>query len=219
MDWLKRESSTPNIRLRAMMESGQLVDEMADIIQTQVIAHKARASIRNRDPVPLYRQTEEGRPPTWNESLLVETGLARPPGQDSRYVLEDSQNLFKGIRSGAVEIDADSKLKSHSMQILVNVAAVLIFFGCAWLAGLNHTGNTVQVAGPTSSTVVPAVEDAAAQDDFGDGLVDGIPAPEPPGTQTEIEDAAAQDDFGHGFVDGIPAPEPPGTQTEEPSDE
>ncbi len=210
MDWLKQQSRTPRIRLRAMMESGQMVDETADIIQTQVIAHGARASIRNRDPVPLYRQTEEGRPPTWSENLLVETGLARPPGQDSRYILEDSLNLFKGLRSGAVEVDADSKLKSYSMAIVVNVAAVLIFFACAWLAGQNVAGDKVQAAAlppPTAvaTAVVPAVVDAAA--------------PEPPGTQTAVEDAAAQDDFGHGLVDGIPAPEPPGTQTEEPSDE
>ena len=81
----------PNrIRFRAMMESGLLVDEEADIVQTQVIAHKARASIRNRNTVPLYYQTEEDRTPVWKENLLVETGLSPPPGMDSRYNLEDS---------------------------------------------------------------------------------------------------------------------------------
>ena len=128
----------PNtIRFRAMMESGLLVDEEADIVQTQVIAHKSRASIRNRNTVPLYHQTEEGRPPVWKENLLVETGLSLPPGMDSRYCLEDSQNLHAGIRSGAVEIDGDNPLKSHGLAIVVNITAVIVFVACAWLSGLN----------------------------------------------------------------------------------
>ena len=56
MDWFRPNQNT-RIRFRAMMESGQLVDELADIVQTQVIAHKARASIGNRDAVPLYHHT------------------------------------------------------------------------------------------------------------------------------------------------------------------
>ena len=203
MDWLNQEPSTPRMRLRAMMESGLLVDEEADVIQTQVIAHKARVSIRNRNPVPLYRQTAEGRSPTWAENLLVETGLERPPGQDSRYVLEDSQNLWKGLKNGAVEIDADSKIKSYGIQIVVNVAAVVIFAGCAWLASLNVTEDTVQ-------TPVPTAVAEASIEDKGDHVVD---------TQIDEEDAAAQDVFGHGLVDGIPASEPPGPQAEEPNDE
>lgn len=51
-----------------MMESGHLVDEVADVVQTQVIAHQARASIRNREEVPLYVQTEEDRPPVWMQN-------------------------------------------------------------------------------------------------------------------------------------------------------
>ena len=70
--WQPNKDKSNQIRFRAMMESGQLVDEVADIVQTQVIAPKARASIRNRDAVPLYHHTEEGRPPVWKENLLVE---------------------------------------------------------------------------------------------------------------------------------------------------
>ena len=50
VDWFQPNKAN-RIRFRAMMESGQFVDEVADIVQTQVIAHKARASIRNRDAV------------------------------------------------------------------------------------------------------------------------------------------------------------------------
>ena len=218
MDWLNPEPRTPKMRFRAMMESGLLVDEEADIIQTQVIAHKARASIRNRKPVPLYHQTEEGRRPTYRETLLVETGLERPPGEDSRYVLEDSRTLFEGLHSGAVEIDADSKLKSYGIQIVANVAAVIIFCGCAWLASLNVTEDNVRPA--DVHPVVAAMEEFEAQDDTGSEVLQSTSVDEDidhGDTQTRIEDAAAQDEFGHGMVDGIPAPEPPDdTETEEP---
>ena len=108
-----------------MMESGHLVDEVADVVQTQVIAHQARASIRNREEVPLYVQTEEDRPPVWMENLLVETGLAEPPGTDSRYVSEDSKDLWKGIKTGAVTLDAESKVRTSLHQAGLLAASIL----------------------------------------------------------------------------------------------
>ena len=129
----------PNtVRFRAMMESGELVDEKAaDIVQTQVIAHQARASIRNRDPVPLYLLTEEGRTPKWAESLIVETGEATPPNRDTRYCRDDAQNLHSGIRSGAVEIDAQANTRRTIMVVIANVVGAVAFLACAWLASLN----------------------------------------------------------------------------------
>ena len=61
MDWLNLQHKENRIRLVAMMESGQLVDEIAAIVQSQVMAQEARASIRNRDAVPLYHQTGRER--------------------------------------------------------------------------------------------------------------------------------------------------------------
>ena len=174
MDWFRPNQNT-RIRFRAMMESGQLVDELADIVQTQVIAHKARASIGNRDAVPLYHHTEENRPPVWRENLIVETGLSRPPGMDSRYVLEDSRNLWTGIRTGAVETDGDSKLNSNSLAIAVNVAAVIVFVVCGWLAGLN-------VAPDDSPVEASKVDVVAEEERVSHGVVESMA-----GTRSEEE--------------------------------
>ena len=171
MQWsnlLQPKRNTTSIRFRAMMESGQFVDETADIVQTQVLAHRSRASIRNRDSVPLYFHTEEGRPPTWRENLLVETGLSQPPDTDSRYIMEDSRNLHKGIRTGAVELDGDSQLQAHLMKIVANVAAVVVFAGCLWYAGLG--------AGPETIEVEVAAEEAVTEE-YGHGFVEQVQGP------------------------------------------
>ena len=165
MDWLNPRPKSRQVRLRAMMESGQLVDEVAEIVQTQVIAHKARASIRNRDPVPLYQLKEENRHPVWKENLLVETGLSPLPGMDSSYILEDSQNLWKGIRHGSVEIDGESKFRANLVAVVVNVAAVLIFFGFAWLSGIKVGADSQAEA---------SVQQETTKEEFGHGFVDQV---------------------------------------------
>ncbi len=178
MRWFSR--SKPNrVRFRAMMESGLLIDEEADIVQTQVIAHKARASIRNRNTVPLYHQTEEGRSPVWKENLLVETGLSPLPGMDSRYNLQDSLNLFVGIRSGAVEVEGDSPLKSNGFAIIANVGAVIVFLACAWLAGLSSQVDpaasvTEQVEGRVSHETVDTITGEVGTDAGQEGQETGV---------------------------------------------
>ena len=173
MQWF-RPNKPNRVRFRAMMESGTLIVEQADIVETQVIAHRARASIRNRNAVPLYHQTEEDLPPVWRENLLVETGLSPPPGMDSRYNLEDSRNLFVGIRSGAVEVDGDSPLKSHGLAIMANVAAVIVFLACAWFAGLSSQPDpsapvTEQVEGRVSHGTADTIAGEDEEDDGGVG--------------------------------------------------
>ena len=160
MDWFKSQRKNTRIRFRAMMESGQLVDEFADIVQTQVIAHGARSSLRNRDAVPLYLHTEENRPPVWKENLIVETGLAPPPGMDTRYVQADSLNLWKGIKTGAVEIDGESKMRTNILVLTANAAAVVVFVVCGWLAGLNiaPAGTPAVEASATKAVEASALE-------------------------------------------------------------
>ena len=140
-----------------MMESGHLVDEVADVVQTQVIAHQARASIRNREEVPLYVQTEEDRPPVWMENLLVETGLAEPPGTDSRYVSEDSKNLWKGIKTGAVTLDAESKVRTSLHQAGLLAASILVVLACAWVSGQNIAAKA-DAAARTAAVVEETVD-------------------------------------------------------------
>ena len=134
---LKPQQSEDRVRIRLMMESGRLIDEEADVVQTQVIAQKARAAIRNRDAVPLYRQLGEDQEPSWSENLLVETGLSPPPLSDSRYVLQDSKNLFKGIRGGVVSLSGGWSLSNKHLAFLANVCGVIFILVAAWLATYN----------------------------------------------------------------------------------
>ena len=157
MDWLKPRQKPNRNRLVMMMESGHLVDEVADVVQTQVIAHQARASIRNREEVPLYVQTEEDRPPVWMENLLVETGLAEPPGTDSRYVSEDSKNLWKGIKTGAVTLDAESKVRTSLHQAGLLAASILVVLACAWVSGQNIAAKA-DAAARTAAVVEETVD-------------------------------------------------------------
>ena len=196
MEWLQTKRKPNRIRFRAMMESGEFVDEVADVVQTQVLAHNARASIRNRDAVPLYHHTEENRPPVWTENLIVETGLSPQPGMDSRYVLEDSLNLFKGIRTGSVETEGESKLWKHGTAIAVNVAAVVVFVACTWLTGLNVAPD------PTPD------QEAVVQEDDSHGFVDdteGGAVVTEENSRGFVDDteggAVVPEENSHGFVD------------------
>ena len=173
--------NNPNeVRFRGMMQSGQLVDERAQIVQSQVVVHKANASIRNRPTVPLYMHTEEGRPPPWHENILVETGAAIPPGMDTRYMLEDSRYLHEGIRTGAVDIEGESPLKSKSVAIAVNIAAVIVFVACAWVAG-GDSGS--------AATAVPEPEAATQQEER---VQHGTMEPEPVTTEAAEPAEAAE---------------------------
>ena len=144
MHWFNRHSDANSIRFRAMLESGELVDEVADVVQTQVIVKKARASIRTRNTVPLYHQTQEDQTPVWQENLLVETGLSPPPDMDSRYILVDSLDLWKGIKTGTVENELESMLKNNIVAIAANVVAGIAFLAMIWLASVS--GAPVQAA-------------------------------------------------------------------------
>ena len=139
MRWLRPKTQSSKRRFLAMMESGRLVDEVADIYQTQVIAQKSHASIRNRDPVPLYHQEAEDTDPVWQENVLVETGLETEPGMDSRHVLEDEKNLWDGFRSATLNVDGLNLTRKH-MGLIALGASVVVFLLLAWV--------TVSVGGP-----------------------------------------------------------------------
>ena len=136
-DWLhlRPSQSDVKIRVRAMMANA-FVDEYADVVQTQVIAQKARISLRNRAGVPLYHQIGEDRGPTWAENLIVETGLAEAPGMDSRYVLQDSRNLWSGIRYNVTPLHGGFNLTNKHLGIAAMVFGAVCFLAFAWLVGV-----------------------------------------------------------------------------------
>ena len=161
---LIRKSHKDNkVRFVALMESGVLVDEQADVIQTQVIAHQARASIRNRDAVPLYHQRAEGHPPVWRENVLLETGLARPPTHDTRYVQQDSGNLWRGIRSGALAVEDPMRLSDKHILIVAYLGAIAFMLTCAWFAGIQNADAPV---------VAPVQQEVQQEGSEGKGSID-----------------------------------------------
>ena len=137
MQWLRPKQNQSKVRFVAMMESGVLIDETADVVQTQVIAQKARASIRNRDAVPIYYQLEEDAPPVWKENAIIETGLAQPPGTQSRHVIEDSHNLWMGYETGTVDSGTGWNLETKHVGLIALGVSVLLFISFAWLTSLN----------------------------------------------------------------------------------
>ena len=103
--WIQRLLSSnrrETVRVRMMMESGELVDERGVIIQNQVILQKAEAAFRMRPTVPLYAQTGEDQLGVWQENILVETGEAEQPGSSSVHNLQDMQDLHIGVRGGTL---------------------------------------------------------------------------------------------------------------------
>ena len=144
MQLFRPKQNQDKVRFIAMMESGVLVDETADIVQTQVIAHKAKSSIRNRDAVPVYYQLEEDAPPVWKENAIIETGVSAPPGMESRHVLEDAPNLWMGYQTGTVDSGRFS-LEGKHLGLIALGASVVVFVIMAWLTSLSLS-DPVEVA-------------------------------------------------------------------------
>ena len=194
MQLLQRGQNDNQVRFRGMMQSGVLVDEVAEVVQTQVIAHAARASIQNRETVPLYRQMAEDELPVWDENLLVETGLEQPPGMSGEYGLEHSHNLWKGINSKAVELNPESQSMVHRLQILANVVAGVAFLGLVWLSSLNVSSDNAAVEEPEATPIA---------EEYGHGFSDeleGVPDP----TAGEREGAPGAAGVGGSSSDGVP---------------
>ena len=206
MQWLRPKQNPNKVRFIAMMESGVLIDEIADVVQTQVIAQKAKASIRNRDAVPIYHQLEEDAPPVWKENAIVESGLANPPGTESRHVIDDSHNLWMGYQTGTVD-SGGWNLEARHLGIIALGVSVLIFMIFGWLTSMN-------LSDPVEAT----------NDSNGSGSKSGVGAEEnshgfvAPAPQSEegVEEGTDARPAGAG---GTPVPDgagPPGTGPADP---
>ena len=136
MSWFKGKDER-RVRFIAMLESGQLYDGHAITMQTQVIADEVHASIRNRKPVPIYYHREEGSPPVWGESAHIESGLARPPGDDARYLLSDALHLWKAFKSGIESYTGGWSLSNKHLALASYVVAGLFVLCCLYLTSLN----------------------------------------------------------------------------------
>ena len=180
MQWLRPKQNQSKVRFVAMMESGVLIDETADVVQTQVIAQKARASIRNRDAVPIYYQLEGDAPPVWKENAIIETGLAQPPGTQSRHVIEDSHNLWMGYETGTVDSGTGWNLETKHVGLIALGVSVLLFLLFAWLTSLN-------LSDPAEGTVNGngSIENAPVSEEEGQGIPENRHGP----IQSKVEPA------------------------------
>ena len=210
MKWWKfGQGDKQQLRLIAMMESGQLVDELADVTQTQVNARTAEAAVRNREAAPLYRQTQEGSPPAFYGRAIVETGYERDPDHDSQYVNDDLPVLFEGIRTGAVEAVRDKNMQKNAMVIVTNICGVIALIGLLWLAGRNIAANAER-----DLTAVAADQEVAGiattTDEHGpvDGPLPGRGAQSAGDVPSDTVSAAGRGDGGEGA--GADGPGPPG---------
>ena len=153
------------VRFRAMMQSGERVDTTAQVVQTPVIVHEARASIEDRAPVPLYHVVGELRQAAHRENIIIETGLAPAPTADSKYCLEDSHHLHQGIRNGSVQLRGDSILSSRAVAIASNFAGLIAMVALLWYSAV--------ISGDPSPPEPPPQVQAEVQH----GLADALPEP------------------------------------------
>ena len=194
MNLFSQKKDGDKVRFRAIMQSGLFVDEMADVVQTQVIAQKARASINNRKTVPFFDLTGEWQYPAFRESGIVETGLAPPPGSDSMYTLVHSKNLHEGIRSGAVEVDPEKDTKTHRRALMALAVSAIIFIACAWVSGLSSRPSTPAAA------VVQEVQETGERVSY--GTVESLAGPQNEAGDTQSGAADGAVETGDGGEDG-----------------
>lgn len=146
-------------RLRIMMESGLLVDELATVTQNQIIAKEAGVALRSRKTIPLYHQTGEDQMGTWKENLTVETGEAIEPGMDSRNMLEDLPNFHRALRTATVQPPnsfalSNKMLAGGYIAVAGLIAIVSVYFSFIDKPPPRVTTTVATVA--TTPTVAPA---------------------------------------------------------------
>ena len=167
MQWLSLQpKASSSVRFRAMLESGRLLDEIAVIVQSQVIADKGGASVRNRKTIPLYHL--RGDYLQHHENMILETGQERSPLMDSRYILEDSINLYKGIRHRSEELLPDSPMRSVAMKVASIAGAVIVFLAMIWLAATLNAGPDAVAAATTAQEQTSERVEHGSVDDLAD---------------------------------------------------
>ena len=189
MQWLKSKQQKHNVRLLAAMEAGELIDERALIYQTQVGAHEAGISIRNREPVGLYHLVRERTPLVHVDEVVVETGLAIPMGYDTRYINKDSQSLWYAVFKKTTDMASTWSLTNNHLALAINIAAFFIFLAFAWASGGPAGGEANDPS--TEPTPTPAVDNSHGFDE--------APGEDPSGDAGE---AGAQGSGGSGVGEG-----------------
>ena len=148
------------VRFRTVLESGALVNEIADVIETQIVASESQVSLRHPGEIAFYKVVGEGRL-KYDGSGAMDTGHAPIPGTDSRYCNEDMEDLHKGIKLGTLMLNAPSLLMSNKLTTIHYIAAILVFAVCAWGSGIFSSEDKPV----TAATVVAAQAEPTEGDD------------------------------------------------------
>ena len=172
MNIFSQATDANRVRFVAMPESGDLIDEVAEVTQTQVNAPKSRASVRTRKPVPLYHLVRDRRPPVWQANIYAESGLGVRPTRDSQYCVDDADDLVDGIRTGAVEVDKDSPVESNKVAIIALAISAAIFVLCGLVAIRNNASESLPVEAGSELASETVAEEGRVQygivDDLGE---------------------------------------------------
>lgn len=118
------------IRFRAMTESYDLIDSVAERVDTQLIEHGDGVSVRDREPVTLYKLLDHDSMPTSDCSIIVETGLFRKPESRSRWVLQEALHIWLGYAEGTLQdikprLSFDNK-SLRAMSMFTGTAVLVI---------------------------------------------------------------------------------------------
>ena len=76
---------------------------------------------------------------------------------------EDSKNLWKGIKTGAVTLDAESKVRTSLHQAGLLAASILVVLACAWVSGQNIAAKA-DAAARTAAVVEETVDQGFAEE-------------------------------------------------------
>ena len=98
------------VRFRAVTESYDLIDTVAERVDTQLIVHSDSVSIRDREPVGLYQLKDHDSLLVWDGPIVVETGLFRRPEARSRWVLQEAYHIWLGYAEGTLRADQGQTL-------------------------------------------------------------------------------------------------------------
>ena len=194
MDWLKglfTPASGPKVRFRAVTEAYDLIDTVAERVDTQLIVHSDGYAIRDREPVGLYKLKDHDAMLVWDSPIIVETGLFRRPETRSRWVLQEAYHIWLGYAEGTLKA-AKAKLSFDASSLRGISVAVggTVFVLCIIMAiVLSATGGSDDpqtqprgeeshgfVDDPLEDTAAPAGETDAAGGAAGEE--DPPPAPD-----------------------------------------
>lgn len=201
----------PQVRFRAVTESYDLIDTMAERVDTQLIVHSDGVAIRDREPVGLYKLKGHDSLLVWDGPIVVETGLFRRPEVRSRWVLQEAYHIWLGYAEGTLtQAKAKFDFDAKSLRGLALFLGGAVFAVCIIAAIIiSAVGGGAETApAPTQSQGGNShgfVEDPGPGDSGAES-----PSGEPAEAPARAPGDAGEQEAGSGDGEGAPEPVAPG---------